>query len=90
MIWGEQNLIDKGRVKIGSGVLYFRSSALSTSLAILKLSNPEQTLTRWLLAKNPVSDPAVAFDDIPISKKAAGAKRVFGFGLSSFLKDGNR
>ena len=53
----------------------------SFSLPNAKLSRPEQTLTRRLLAKKPVSA-------IPISRNPLAFKRPFGLGFNSLLKEG--
>ena len=54
---------------------------LSLSLPSAKLSKPEQTLTRRLLVKKPVSAT-------PISRKPLAFKRSFGLGFNNFLKEG--
>jgi hypothetical protein len=50
----------------------------SASLAIEKLSNPEQTLTNLFAAKKPVSV-------MPKSRNPLGLSRFFGLGLRSLL-----
>lgn len=57
---------------------HLRRKFFSASLAIEKLSNPEQTLTNLFAAKNPVST-------IPRSRKPLGLSRFFGLGLRSLL-----
>lgn len=54
----------------------------SASLLSAKLSSPAQTLTSLFVAKNPVSA-------MPISRKLFADSRALGFGLRSFLNEGN-
>lgn len=54
----------------------------SASLLSAKLSSPAQTLTSLFVAKTPVSA-------MPISRKLFADNRALGFGLRSFLNEGN-
>lgn len=66
---------------------YRISVTFSASLPKLKLSRPAHTFTNRLLKKN--AEPSPAVSAMPVSRNVFGVMRPFGFGLRSFLKEGN-